>query len=252
MPAGILRSLFERSLDNPEPVLVSSRIIINTTKPIVKDLLCAECEELFNKGGEAWISQIIARRGSFPLARAVQSCPRVVDDANLVVYSCKGNPEIEIEKLTYFALSMFWRSSAVDWSSIAPVPRIVLGEREEPVRQFLRRDAPLPSDIVLIVTLWTHEPSNLQVVLPAESRQVASFNAFTMSIPGIQFVLFTGADVPADVRAQCVCSSDDQAIAVANAIDTVLTGKMQANFQAAHRTPKIAAKYRDYLRGRLG
>src|SRR5665213_1140767 len=85
VPASILKCLIEPSLSNPEPVLISSRLVINTTKPIKKDLLCAACEDLFNKNGEAWVSQVMARRGSFPLARAVESCPIVMDDENLNV-----------------------------------------------------------------------------------------------------------------------------------------------------------------------
>jgi hypothetical protein len=247
-----MKSLIEPSLGDPEPILVSSQIVIGTTKPVAQDLLCAECEDLFSKNGEAWVSQIIARLGSFPLCYAVETCPKIKETPDLTLFACRGNAAINIDKLAYFALSMFWRSSIVNWRAIANVPRIELGEYEEPIRRFLRGEAAIPPDCVLIATLWTHQPSNLQVILPAESHENQPFRIFSLKVPGIQIALLTGAEIPQDARNECMYSSSNQIIGVSGSIDMVLIKQLQTNFHGAHRAAKIAAKYGDYLKGQSG
>jgi hypothetical protein len=49
------------------PISVSSRIVIASDRQLQTDLLCLECEDVLNKGGEMWLLPLLARyEGSFP------------------------------------------------------------------------------------------------------------------------------------------------------------------------------------------
>jgi hypothetical protein len=68
------------------------------------------CEERFNKGGEAWILNKIPQNYGEPfwLHTLLNSKAPTVNGDDLL-FSQSGIPAVDIAKLVYFALSVFWR-----------------------------------------------------------------------------------------------------------------------------------------------
>jgi len=89
---------------------------VATSKEIWAYLLCSECEQRFHKYGENYVLKNCYRGpADFPLQTAlVQSGPPIVLP-KARVYRTQNVSGIEIDKLVYFASSMFWRASAHLW-----------------------------------------------------------------------------------------------------------------------------------------
>jgi hypothetical protein len=62
----------------------------------------------------------------------------------MAVYLATQNPEIEVEKLTHFALGLFWKASVHSWRGDTTRPRIDLGPYSEEIRKWLRGQNAFP------------------------------------------------------------------------------------------------------------
>ena len=140
LSAGIYRRLRDLTAKNPNPMLLTPKGAVQTSKQITTPLLCSECEQRFSKHGENWVLvRCLQADGSFPLAALLASRP---PDVSLPitptrVYYAAGIPEINIAALTYFAASIFWRGTVHPWKSDRTVP-VPLGPFfEDQLRQFL-------------------------------------------------------------------------------------------------------------------
>jgi len=111
IPAGIIRQLREPSLGNPHPIVVTDKIVVQSAKPIKDYVLCHDCENLFSKKGEAWVIGHMAREGKFLIYDALKKSKPIAADNDIAVYAGSQIPEIDVDKLVYFALSVFWRSA---------------------------------------------------------------------------------------------------------------------------------------------
>jgi len=75
--------------------------------------------------GERWVLSRIAAKAGFPLLGALRNAPIDEDIPGATLHRCVGVPGIDVEKLTYFAMSIFWRAAAHDWKQ--KVVRLKLG-----------------------------------------------------------------------------------------------------------------------------
>src|SRR5579872_7235432 len=142
MPAGVLKTLREPSIPNADPILLTGKVALQTSRQVKEYMLCGDCEDLFSKKGEKWVIAKIARPDSFPLNDALVHAKPLAEDSRVAIYAGPEVTNIKIEKLIYFGLSVFWRSAAHRWNMIGGAdPNIVLGPYEEPIRKFLRAEA---------------------------------------------------------------------------------------------------------------
>jgi hypothetical protein len=112
----------------------------------------------------------------------------------------------DLQRLTYFPLSVFWRAAAHQWKPILghPPQKLEFGPLEEAIRRFLLNEAALPLDAVLLVTVnATMEagPNNL-MLFPWRDGHDAYFH-YTFVVPGITFQLLLGKGIPAHLRQIC-------------------------------------------------
>ncbi len=134
-------------------------------------------------------------------------------DANdkFAYYSSVKIPEINIDALVYFAVSMFWRGSAHTWRNVSGyMEGIELGPFEEPIRRFLVGDK-FPADTVILVTVWPTKDVLPAAYTPRRGR-APGYHCFNFVIPGLEFKLLTGRLIPAELRAVCSYGSPERII----------------------------------------
>ena len=133
-------------LKNPNPVVISDTGAKQISDQLRGYVFCGDCEDRFNKGGEGWILGKIPQDygAPFPLQNAIQPLKPILLQKRLNLYDGGAIPAFDMEKLTYFGLSIFWRGAAHDWKSTAGLraPTVELCGYYEPLRLFLLGKAP--------------------------------------------------------------------------------------------------------------
>jgi len=233
IPRAIYRLLGQPGSD---PVHVSSDAVIQSSRQITAYLLCRDCDGGLNKHGETWLIPLLARRdGEFPLYDILQNVPPEIDSPTLKVYSAVKNPGIHVDRLLHFAMGIFWKASVHSWRGRKNEPLIHLGKYKEPLRRFVRREGPFPSNMTLTAT-----------VLPKPVRVIASnvpyggphdgCHKYIFCVPGIAFALHVGNQIPTPVRDTCCASNPSRPIVLADLSFQLLS--LAADVAAPARTSR--------------
>lgn len=222
LPKGIYRMLrIDRGKgQNPNPMQITLRGVSQTSKQVWAHLLCASCEARFAAKGEDWIFRNgLKKNGTFKLVSALASSPFMMDASSTArIYRASSIPMINVDALTYFAASMFWRGSAHPWKLDGTVP-VPLGPYAEPLRQYLMGVSEFPSDMTLTVTVRVPSSvSHLTFGPVGEWRGLHLVAKFPM--PGIAFSISAGMEIPAAFRQMCFVRGDGNPIFVSEAIET--------------------------------
>lgn len=211
LPAAVYARLRDGDQQDPNPVLVTSRISLTTSRQITGRVLCAECEERFSKLGEAWVLANMARPEGFRIQEALASTKPIGASEEFACYSSAVIPEIKMDALVYFALSIFWRASAHTWRNVSGLMEgIDLGPFEERIRRFLLGDT-FPTDIVILVSVWPTKDVLPAAYTPRRGR-APGCHAFNFLIPGLEFRLLAGKQIPEGLRAICSYTSAEKPI----------------------------------------
>jgi hypothetical protein len=138
--------------------------VIPTDRQTQDSLLCEECEGVLNSGGERWILDKLATwERTFPLYDLLTKVPPFFDEDDMALYLADQNPEIEVEKLTHFALGLFWKACVHSWRGDTTSPRINLGPYSEEIRKWLRGQDAFPKYIYPIVVI--EKPQKTQITM---------------------------------------------------------------------------------------
>jgi len=211
IPRSILKLCREDSLPNPNPLTLTRKVMVRTSRQITTHLLCSACEDKFSKNGETWVGANVARMESFPIGEALLKTTPLISYKRVTAYAGAAVPEIDMEKLVYFGLSIFWRCSAHDWrDATGGRIQIELGPYEEPIRRFLLGEAPLPKTIALLIALPTGSVL-IGTYTPRRGHE-KDFHNFVFYVPGIEFTLSAGRKIPVEVRALCAHTSPQKII----------------------------------------
>jgi hypothetical protein len=142
--------------------------------------------------------------GTFPLYEIlVKHTPEAAlgDSAR---YAAANNPEIDVAKLTHFAMGIFWKASVHSWSGERTGPLIDLGIYGERVRRFLKAEGDFPKYMALTVGV---SPPPLMPTFTAPYRgSEKTFHNFLFHVPGINFVLDVGKLVSTEMKELCFAS----------------------------------------------
>ena len=211
LPAAIYAQLRENSQQNPNPVSMTSRVSLTTSRQITGRVLCAECEERFSRLGETWVLANMARPEGFTIQEALVAAKPIAANENFAYYSSAAVAAINMDALVYFAMSMFWRASAQTWRNVSGfMEGIDLGPFEEAIRRFLLGDK-FPADTVILVSVWPTRDVLPAAYTPRRGR-APGYHCFNFLIPGLEFKLLTGRQIPEDLRAMCSHASPDRLI----------------------------------------
>jgi hypothetical protein len=89
-------------------------------------------------------------------------------NGNDLLFSQANIPEVDIAKLVYFALSIFWRGTG-RWSAVegGQPPKLYLGRQEKAIRAFLLARGKLLEDVVVTVAVWPYKKVYPMAMMPS-------------------------------------------------------------------------------------
>ena len=125
------------------------------------------------RGGESFPLRE-ALRGAKPLHRLTVGS---VVQADTVV-------AVRLDRLVYFALSIFWKAAACQWSCYDHLSQLELGLYAEHIRRFLFQGEPLPKNVALVVNVSGNSNPHVCALYPYESR-AAGARQHRFAIPGL-------------------------------------------------------------------
>jgi hypothetical protein len=165
---------------------------------IKSHLLCRDCENRFNDGGEREVlSKFYRSPEHFPLRANLRSISPsfTVDGQRLHLGSEVPSNIADASRFLHFAIGIFWRGSADRWGGQLPNYYGALGRYQEDCRRYLLGKADAPASMTLDVRVTTDEPVSNQIVFPTVTRiqtGTASCYRHTFAIPGLWFVMLLG------------------------------------------------------------
>ena len=209
-------------------------------------LLCKECDGALSRDGEDWTLPLLATiDGKFPFYDILTRVPPDVDEPDVKGYAASRNPDIDVHKLTHFALGVFWKGSVHSWSGRRNEPQIELGPYGEEIRRFLRSEGGFPRYAALTVGITPPPVKDIAFCQPYLGSK-SNCHFFMFYAPGIALALSVGKRI-GDAKANCFYSNPLHPIVVgdiASGIKTVFR-KVSAG---AHKSRKLVK----YLQERSG
>jgi hypothetical protein len=200
-----------------KPFRVGGGFVIPTDRQTQDYLLCDECEDILNSGGETWILDKLATwERTFPLYDLLTQQPPEFDEEGSALYYTSKNAAIDAAKITHFAMGMFWKASVHPWVKTSREPRIQLGPYSDRIRLWLRGEGDFPAHVYLVIAISRPQRAQISAIDPYESiRQEC--RCFILHVPGLMFLLHVGKTVDPLMRALCffrnpgrpICVSDD-------------------------------------------
>jgi hypothetical protein len=224
--------------EGESPIRVGNGVVSPTDRQTWTYLLCEQCEDVLNKGGETWTIPKIATiaEGRFPLYELLESVPPIWCEGDRAIYSARTNPAIDVEKLTHFALGIFWKASVASWKGDDKEPMINLGPDADRLRGWLTGETAFPRHICLSVSV--SKPGQALITLNAPVRtDFGDCPTYLLHVPGILFLLSAGPSVPMEMRRlTCFHRSPDHPIFVSKDIIGQYGGMLGAQFRESRKT----------------
>ena len=201
LPAAVFRALLSPTERNPHPRFVSPNVTVDTSRQMKDYVLCFDCEQRFSKNGERWVLSHMARNSSFPLQESLRKAPPIRSIPTLATYAAASIPEIDVDKLEYFALSVFWRAAVHDWGPVheQEYQRLELGPYEETLRQFLLGVVPFPAHVVMLISVYEELDITRTAFPPVRGERMPEGRSYSFLIPGIQFSMSVGKGLPPEI-----------------------------------------------------
>jgi hypothetical protein len=234
-------------LKNPHPVMSVNGQLKQISDQYRGYVLCEECEGRFSSGGEAWLMPNLPKgeNGNCPLQDALLPLTPSFFGHRLNRYNVSGVSAFDIPKLVYFGMSVFWRGSAHEWktSTGQKAPTVDLGVYQEPMRQFLLGKE-FPNNVILALDIWPYKPS-LPLLYPVITEPLSSdVCRYWFYLPGLQFFLFTGNNLPKDV---CDSSLSEGTITVDGEQADIFKKFVSDLLKAQKQGPNIDAMFKEIV-----
>jgi hypothetical protein len=205
LPKGGYKRMRASGLRNPNPVVLSGFRARQSSLQVRDYKFCSACEKRFNGGGEAWILKRIPQNYGDPfwLHSLLNSKTPILSGKDLL-FPQVAIPEVDMARLVYFALSIFWRGTRV-WSPIdgGRPPKLCLGRQEKAIRSFLLGKSKLPEDVVVIVAVWPYRKVAPAALVPRRVAARDGYRRYRFYYFGFIFLLAVGEKIPARLRRTC-------------------------------------------------
>jgi hypothetical protein len=190
-------------------ISMTNELVIETDRELQAYLLCRECDSDLNKYGETWLLPLLATiEGKFPFYDLLTKIPPDAVDNGVAGYAAARNPEIDVDKITHFAIGVFWKAAVHSWSGYRSDPIVDLGPYTERLRTFLRGGTGFPERVALTIGVLTPSKAQRMISMTAPYRgSNRSWHNFLFYVPGIEFAISVGKAVRAERRAECFASN---------------------------------------------
>jgi hypothetical protein len=217
IPAGFYRLLRDDGKKNPNPIVVGQEVSLQTAVQVEAPLLCRECEQRLNNGGERWVLQNCFRSAEgFKLQDVLTAANPLHRRRDSVIYAGVQIAGVNMDALAYFAASVIWRAAAHTWKYHDSREQLSLGPYYDAFRLYLLGRQEFPTSAALWINVWL-TPINLCVMprtLPANGYRHHNF-----TVPGISFHLFVGQRIPVGARFACAVRSPERMIILSDSMN---------------------------------
>lgn len=167
-------------------------------------LLCDECEHRFANRGEKWVMEYCYRGPShFKFKEVLEKHGPSEQLDHVSVFWVRDMLELDLDKVIYFASSVFWRAGVRTWRRNRKPIHIDLGKYLEPLRLFLLDEASFPRHMLLQmwVTCWNvgAKESRLSAMChPPYSGRSHGRRCHKFGMLGFSFRLIVGNNIPTE------------------------------------------------------
>jgi hypothetical protein len=231
-----------RSVDDTSPLRVGDGVIMHTDRQMQDYLLCLDCEDALNRGGETWmIPRLATMKKDFPLYEALLMGPATELDEGGAVYSAADNQHIDIQKVCHFAVGIFWKASVHSWKGDEQKPMIDLGICSDRIRRWLRAEVEFPKNVCLSVMLLKPDRALIAAMGPVEVVERVPRN-FLLYVPGILFTLTIGDSLELDEQAACFLNGPGHPVLVDDGPTEMLWRRLGQQFQESRKTKNYLAR----------
>jgi hypothetical protein len=225
LPKGAYKRNRAPALKNPSPVVLSNNELVQSSTQLSDYLLCSDCEQKFNTNGESWVLANIPRDygEKFPILEALKTGAAILEDGGTKVYAGAKVKSLEMEKIVYFAMSVFWRGAVHVWKSSlnSEAPDVHLCGYEEPIRQFLLGMSPLSEDVGLTVYVCPNG-SVLNAMLVPWDAHLPECSRYLFYVSGLGFVLHFADKLAPQFKATCAYHSPDKVIMLSSDFEILI------------------------------
>ena len=192
---------------NQHPLVITEKFKVQGPFEMKDYFLCDACEDKFNRRGEDWImKQCYRGRGRFWLRDKLMPENAIMAHEGSSVYSGAAIEGVDVAALTYFPLSVFWRTAARSWKLRGQeMPALRLGLYEDALRLYLLDQSPFPENVALTVWVSTADVPLFATHFPISERTETSI-VHRFYIPGIQFMLSLGKQLDDSIRRCCIAT----------------------------------------------
>lgn len=189
---------------NPNPVVFMDDVVLQTSKQVVEELLCHDCEQRFGKV-EDYIARITFQPdNTAPLLD-------LVGDVLLQTNRTRAVPagKLNHEFVTFFGVSVIWRASVSK-----SVPACSLGPKyEEQFRRYLLGEVGLPTACALAVAfsdLQIEGAGNMAAICTTPTTErLDGHHVHRFPIFGLMYCLAVGNRLPQWAKTACHARSPE-------------------------------------------
>jgi hypothetical protein len=201
LPAGLFKAVIQGRApydDAPVMIDVPRGTAVQVNFQSRTHSLCRSCEQLFSTNGESIVIAACHRKdGEFLLRDRLEKLPPSrMSKSRRVFFGHELPQECAASAWYYFALSVFWRASAVSWPGETGVVPGALGEvYEEAIRTYLLGATPPPKGISLHISVYFDAEPTTFLTFPTHRKvevQGRRFVEHTFIIPGCNIKLWVG------------------------------------------------------------
>jgi hypothetical protein len=232
VPAALFRLCMAHQDKNLNPLAVTEKRSFRTSKQWSQYLLCEDCEKRFRENGEDWVLRQCCRSITgrpFRLREILAKHEAPVQVGENFAFSCGRMPEIDVDKLIYFGVSVFWRAAVRAWRLHGVVVGpLGFGPYTEQLRCFLLQHGPFPENAAL--SLWVSTVPRPLLGFPTPLSTATNHHLFY--IPGLGFELTLGTRIPEHAK-RTALSGPGRAIILSATFEKKLLQGMAAAFGPA-------------------
>jgi hypothetical protein len=228
---------------NATPIRVGDGVIFPTDRETQDYLLCLDCEDTLNKGGESWVnSKLCTVERKFPLHDLVTNGPVAAEDRGDALYFAALNPLIDVPKLVHFGMGIFWKAAVHSWRGNTTEPMIELGPYCAPLRKWLKGESDFPKWMFLWVTLSRPDRAQLTLNVPVQTARTG-WKTFHTHMLGLIFMLNVGKGVPFETKESCFRDNPDHPILVSEDLTAILEKSHTEQYWESRKTHSYSKRY---------
>lgn len=229
------------------PISISSKVVMATDRQLQAYLLCLECEDRLNNGGEMWLLPLFATyEGSFPFYDLLTTVPPEASFEEGTAYFVSKNPAIQVDKLVHLGMGMFFKAAVHSWEGGKKEPMIEMGPYLESVRAFLMGKTGFPERMTLNVRVLPPPVKAISCSHPYRGSNTTCHN-YLFYISGIEFALGVGKRIDCGARQVCFASNALHPIIVTDFSPDLRT-HFNRVWKKAHKAKNLG-KYMENLKG---